>query len=244
MRWVLLFISLLWANAAQAETVRVFAAASLRTALDAAAGGWDGGEVSLSYAGSGAVARQVASGAPADIVVLAHADWMEWLDAQGALGGAPVVLAGNTLVVIGPRGSAALELTPEDLAARLGKDGRLAMGDLRAVPAGIYGQEALIALGLWEGVAGRVAQADNVRTAMAYVAQGEAPLGIVYASDAKADARVNIVAPLSATTHTPIVYPAALTATASPLAQEFLTYLQSPEGQQVFRAAGLTEPPQ
>lgn len=243
MRWVLLFLSLLWASTASAEPVRVFAAASLKTALDAAAAEWTGGTVSLSYAGSGAVARQVAAGAPADIVVLAHADWMKWLDAQGVLGTDPVILAGNTLAVIGQVGDAELALTPEDIAARLGRDGRLAMGDLRAVPAAIYGQEALVALGLWDGVAARIAQADNVRNAMAFVARGEAPLGIAYASDALAEPRVAIVAKLPSNIHAPIVYPAATTAFAQPIAQEFLAFLQSPVGQSVFRTAGLQEPP-
>ena len=242
MRWFLLILSLLWAGAASAEPVRVFAAASLKTALDAAAAEWTGGEVVLSYAGSGTVARQVAAGAPADIVVLAHADWMEWLDVQGVLGAAPVIIASNTLVVIGRVGADDLDLTPQAFAARLGVDGRLAMGDLRAVPAGIYGQEALVALGLWDGVTMRIAQADNVRNAMAFVARGEAPLGIVYASDAVAEPRVAIVADLPSDAHTPIVYPAATTTSAGPMAKEFMHFLQSPMGRNLFREAGLRDP--
>jgi len=243
MRWVFLFISLLWASMASSDTVRVFAAASLKTALDAAAAEWTGGEVSLSYAGSGAVARQVAAGAPADIVILAHADWMDWLNAQGVLGAGPVIVASNALVVIGRVGDPELALTPQDFAARLGRDGRLAMGDLRAVPAGIYGKEALEALGLWDDVSNRVAQADNVRNAMAFVARGEAPLGIVYASDAVAEPRVAVVAYLPDDTHSPIVYPAAITKMTRPIAQQFLTFLQSPRGQKVFRSVGLREAP-
>jgi molybdate transport system substrate-binding protein len=244
MRWALLLSCLLWTSGATAETVRVFAAASLKTALDAAAVAWTEGSVTLSYAGSGAVARQVAAGAPADIVILAHTDWMDWLADQGALAAAPVVLAGNTLVVIGPQGAAPLPLTPAAFAARLGPEGRLAMGDLRAVPAGLYGREALEALGLWDGVAARVAQADNVRGAMAFVARAEAPLGIVYGSDATAEPRVRIVAELPAESHTPILYPAALTRDARTEAAGFLAFLQAPGGQHLLRAHGLREPPQ
>lgn len=244
MRWVLLLSCLLWASGAGAETVRVFAAASLKTALDTAAAAWTDGSVSLSYAGSGAVARQVAAGAPVDIVILAHADWMDWLSDQGVLAGAPVVLASNTLVVIGPQGAAPLLLKPDAFAARLGPEGRLAMGDLRAVPAGLYGSEALRALSLWEGVVQRVAQADNVRAAMAFVARSEAPLGIVYGSDALAEPRVSIVAELPAESHSPILYPAALTRDAGPEAAAFLAFLQAPDGQRILQAQGLREPPQ
>ena len=203
---------------AGAGRVAVFAAASLKPPLDEIAAGWDG-PVSLSYAASGTLARQVAAGAPADVVILAATDWMDWLGEQGALDGPPVVLASNRLAMIGPTGAAPLELAPGPVLARLG-DGRLAIGDPASVPAGRYAREALEALGLWEAVEPRLLTAADARAALAYVAGGEAPLGVAYASDAAGG--VATVAAIPPEAHSPIAYPAALVRGAGPDAAAFL----------------------
>lgn len=241
---VLIFLWLFVAAAPLgAEPLRVFAAASLKTALDEIAKGWDD-PVSLSYAGSGALARQVAAGAPADVVVLASTDWMIWLEEQGVVVPPSQALAGNTLVVIGRAGAPPVALQPAAMLEALGDQGRLVLGDIRAVPAGVYAAEALHALGLWSTVESRIAQADNVRAAMAFVARGEAPLGIVYASDALAEPRVDVLAAIPSESHAPILYPAAITSGAGATARAFLDYLASAQARDVFRAHGFTEPPQ
>lgn len=232
MRTLLLLAALCTPGAAAAET-RVFAAASLGQVLGEVAEAW-GGEVTVSAAGSSAIARQVAAGAPADIAILASADWMDWLAARAPVA-ERVGLLSNRLVLIGHGAAAPLRLAPGvDLSARLG-EGRLAMALTRAVPAGIYGRAALEALGLWAGVADRLAETDNVRAALALVALGEAPLGIVYATDAAAEPRVSVLATFPEESHPPITYPAAR------LTEEgaaFFAFLQGPEAAAIFRAAG------
>ncbi|MCT4683263.1 MAG: molybdate ABC transporter substrate-binding protein [Roseicyclus sp.] len=189
----------------------VHAAASLRGALDEVATLWEdqpGDTLTLVSAGSSALARQIAAGAPGDVFVSANTAWMDVLEEGGHLrAGSRVELLTNRLVVIAPAGGDA----PLDLAAlpdRLGS-GRLALALTEAVPAGIYARQALTALGLWEAVAPRVVEADNVRAALALVASGAAPLGIVYATDAIAEPRVAVLAHLPAGSHDPIRYPAA-----------------------------------
>ena len=193
---------------------RIFAAASLQGPLEAIAP-----DARIAYAGSGAVARQVAAGAPADLVILAAADWMDWLVARGAVG-APRVVARNALVLAGPRGAGPVALTPEAVSARLGA-GRMAMGDPMAVPAGRYAQQAFETLGLWATVAPRVLAAGDARAALAWVARGAAPLGAVYRSDL-ALGDVEAVAAIPAAAHAPIVYPAAVAAGAAPGAAALL----------------------
>ena len=205
------------------EPVRVFAAASLKPPLDAIASAW-GGPVAVSYAGSGTVARQVAAGAPADLVILAATDWMIWLTARRALGPARAV-ARNGLVLAGRAGSPPLALTPQAIMVRLG-GGRMAMGDPMSVPAGRYGEQALRALNLWTALEDRLLLAENVRAALAYVARGDVPLGLVYRSDARTPG-VAALAEIPATAHDPIVYPAALTAEAGPQARAFLERLSA-----------------
>ena len=156
--------------------VSVFAAASLKPALDEIAAGWD---VTLSYAGSGTLARQVAAGAPADVVLLAATDWMNWLAGQNVLVGDPVPVAGNRLVLVGPAGVGRVMLSGRGISAALGP-GRLAMGDPMSVPAGRYAQQALETLGLWTGLSDRLLLTTDVRGALAYVARGDVPLGVVY----------------------------------------------------------------
>jgi molybdate transport system substrate-binding protein len=229
---------------AQARPVVVFAAASLKDALDEIAAGWrrSGNAVAISYAASSALARQIGAGAPADIFISADAEWMDWAVARNLVqADTRRDLAGNRLVLVAPADSkATVEIAPGfDLAGALGS-GRLAMADAGAVPAGRYARATLTALGAWSSVEARVAQAENVRAALLLVARGEAPLGIVYASDAVAERRVRTVAMFPPHTHPPIVYPAAATATASPAAARFMVALQTAEARAVLQRWGFT----
>jgi molybdate transport system substrate-binding protein len=201
----------------------VLAAASLKPALDEIAAGWQA-PVAVSYGGSGAMARQVAAGVPADLVILAAVDWMDWLRAQGALAGDPIAVAGNQLVLAGPPGEAPLALAAEAIAGRLGPNGRFAMGDPLSVPAGRYGQEALTSLGLWDGLRGRAILAENVRAALAYVVRGDVALGLVYASDTVGTG-VARVAEIPASAHQPILYPGAVLPGADLGAAAFLAHV-------------------
>lgn len=229
---------------AAADEVVVFAAASLTNALDRVAAGWmasTGHTVVVSYAGSSALARQIQQGAPADVFLSASVDWMDAVEGDLREGTRRDVL-GNTLVLIA-HGKDAAPVTIDaglDLAGMLGEE-RLAMALVDAVPAGIYGKAALTRLGLWESVAGRVAQADNVRAALVLVAQDEAPLGIVYATDAAAADDVSVIGSFPADSHDPIVYPAAITAeSTSAVAQDFLDYLRSGPARATWEEEGFT----
>lgn len=229
---------------AAAETVRVFAAASLKTALDAVAADWSertGHATRISYAASSALAKQIEQGAPADIFISASIDWMDAVEASGIVKeGTRRDLLGNTLVLIAHgRAVAPVEIAPGlDLAGLFGAE-KLAMALVDAVPAGVYGKAALTSLGIWEAVEPNVAQADNVRAALALVAAGEAPYGIVYATDAAAEDNVTVVGTFPADTHPPIVYPAALVAAStSPVASEFMEFLLTPDAARLFEAEG------
>ena len=204
----------------QAAPLTIFAAASLKPALDEIATGWDG-SLALSYGGSGALARQVAAGAPADVVLLAAADWMDWLAGQGAIEGGPVTIATNRLVMAGAPGGGAVSLDAGAILARLGTSGRIAMGEPMSVPAGRYAQEALETLGLWEALVPRMLYAEDVRAALAYVARGDVPLALVYGSDLMgSDATVAAEIPPGA--HAPILYPGAVVSGAATDAHAFL----------------------
>lgn len=215
----LLLVSTL-AAPVRAEEVVVFAAASLKTALDAVASDFEaatGNTVTISYAGSNALARQIIEGAPADIFVSAAVNWMDEVEKAGlVVTGSRVDLLGNTLVLVAHGADA----TPVqigagfDLKALLG-EGKLAMAMVASVPAGQYGKEALERLGVWSAVEGSVVQSENVRAALALVASGEAPYGIVYGSDAVAEEGVSVVGIFPDDSHQPIVYPAALLAGAA-----------------------------
>lgn len=231
---------------AVADDVVVFAAASLTNALDEIARGWTaetGHTATISYAGSSALARQIQSGAPADVFISASIDWVDAVEESGDLReGTRRDLLGNTLVLVAT-GSDAAEVTIDenlDLTALLGGE-RLAMALVDSVPAGVYGKAALTELGLWETVEPQVAQSDNVRTTLALVARGEAPYGIVYATDAAADDDVTIVGTFPEGSHEPIVYPAAITAQSeSPVAETFLDYLGTDIAREVWVAHGFT----
>ena len=215
---------------------RIFAAASLRGALEAAFEGWDL-EVQISYGGSGAIARQVSLGAPADLVLLANSDWDAWLDANGPKATERLPsLVSNTLVLIGPAGDTPFASQPnvEAILEKLG-DGRLAMGHRNAVPAGQYARAWLEAIRAWERVAKHLAETENVRVALAYVARGEAPLGIVYGSDVAAEPRVSILWRMSPETHPDIQYPARALTSEGVAA---LDHLRSPGAQAAFARYG------
>ena len=196
-RWILALLvglTLVGSAEAQEKGVLVFAAASLKNALDEAIATYaqeSGKEVKASYAASSALAKQIQQGAPADLFFSADLDWMDYLAGKGLIkDDTRTNLLRNRIVLIAPRDSTVgqLRVGPGlDLASALGADGRLAMADVSAVPAGKYGKAALEKLGAWPGVQGRLAQAENVRAALALVSRGEAPLGIVYQTDAAAD---------------------------------------------------------
>lgn len=233
-----LFLSfLLLALPAQAQPLTVFAAASLRDALTEIAADYTA-EVTLSFAGSGTLARQIAAGAPADVVVLAHQDWATWLAAEGLImAGTLAEVAGGQLVVIGsPNAAPISHPTSKSLTTAL-NGGRLAMGQRDGVPAGSYARDWLRHIGAWDAMLPQLAETDNVRAALALVAQGAAPLGIVYASDAVAEPRVQILYEIPPETHAPIRYPAAALTDAG---RPFLTYLTTPRATEVFAKYGLT----
>jgi molybdate transport system substrate-binding protein len=230
------------ALAADDSPLIVFAAASLKTALDEIAASWQretGQVVRLSYAGTSSLARQIEQGAPADLFVSADLDWMAYL-ADHELVGEPTALLGSRLVLVAPQDSdVALRLSPSaPLAAALG-DGRLAMANVQSVPAGRYAKAALESLGLWASVRSRTVQTDNVRATLRLVARGEAPLGIVYATDAMAESLVRVVDVFDESLHPPIRYLAApVGRPGKPEAQAFLKYLSSPAARAVFESEG------
>jgi len=219
--------------------VTIFAAASLGGALEAALDGVET-EVRVSYGGSGTMARQVAQGAPADLVILANTDWMDWLESRGLLvADSRRDLLGNRLVLVGPDGAAPLEsVDATTLSDRLA-GGRLAVGHTEAVPAGIYAKEWMQAAGLWQALRTQLAETENVRAALALVSRGEVPLGVVYASDAQADPGVTVLAEIDADLHAPIVYPAALVAGRdAEAARTVLTHLQGATAAAAFERHG------
>ncbi|MCX8996346.1 molybdate ABC transporter substrate-binding protein [Rhizobiaceae bacterium BDR2-2] len=229
-----------------AEKVTVFAAASLKDVLTAISDDWKaetGNDVVLSFAGSSALAKQIGEGAPADVFISADLDWMDNVEQQDLLKeGTRFSLLANRIVLVAPADStAALTIAPGfDLAGTLG-DEKLAMANTDSVPAGKYGKAALEKLGVWDAVAPKVAQAENVRAALLLVARGEAPLGIVYETDAKVDPQVKIVDRFPEDTHAPIIYPAAVLKDASsPVATAFLDALKTDKAKEAFEAAGFT----
>ena len=231
--------------AATAPPLTVFAAASLKGAMDVAAdayGARTGQRVQVSYAASPALARQIEQGAPADVFVSADVAWMDWLQARQRVDAASRrALLGNTLVLVAPvdADTSAVDLAPGvDLAARL-HGGRLALASTAGVPAGRYAKSALQSLSLWDGVRAHLAETENVRAALMLVARGEAPLGVVYGSDALAEPAVRVVATFPADSHPPIVYPVARVARSThPGTTAFLAWLQTPPAQAIFRAHG------
>jgi molybdate transport system substrate-binding protein len=236
----------LLATTAKSADVTVFAAASLKNALDDAAKAYQArsdDKVVISYAASSALAKQIEGGAAADIFFSADLDWMDYLQKKDLINTASrQTLLGNTLVLIAPKTST-VSLTIDKnfpLLEALGPDGKLAMADVNAVPAGKYGKAALAYLGVWDAVASRVAQAENVRAALAFVARGETPLGIVYGTDAKVEPAVKVVGTFPEASHPKIEYPVALVDNAKPAAAKFLDFILSPAAAPIFEAQGFT----
>jgi molybdate transport system substrate-binding protein len=224
---------------------RIFAAASLQTALTKIAAGYrgPGAPLQVSFGASSAMARQIAQGAPADLFISADIEWMDWLAQRRLIAaGTRRNLLSNRLVLIAPRTSTVtLRIAPGMPLAQAMGGGRLAIADPVAVPAGKYGKAALTSLKVWDRVADRLAPAENVRAALAYVARGETPLGIVYATDAHAEPKVRVVGTFPASTHPRILYPAALTR-ATPAGRAVLDYLSGPKAMAVFAAEGFLKP--
>ena len=222
----------------------VYAAASLKSAMDAIARDWafqGHAPVVMNYAASSTLAQQLAADAPADLFFSADLDWMDWLEARGKIRqGQRRLLVGNELVLVaGTHNPVALRLERgADLHQALA-GGRLAMADPRAVPAGKYGKAALEFLGLWDQVAQDIAPAEHVRAVLNFVARGEAPLGLVYRTDMRADPAVRLVATFPEASHPPIRYPVAvLMQSTHQDAEAFLTYLTSPSAQARFETEG------
>ena len=235
-----------WALAAEQErrSLIVFAAASLTDVLQQVASGYtqsSGVQVKYSFAASSALAKQVESGARADVFISADQEWMNYLDQRNLIDrDSRRNLLGNQLVLIAPSASTLkLKLAPgAPLLAVLGENGRLATGDPDSVPAGRYAKAALTSLNLWDQLQPRLARAENVRVALTYVARGETPLGIVYATDAAVEPKVRIVDVFPENSHPPIVYPVAATRVAAADAKSFLQFLRSEPAKAAFVKAG------
>lgn len=232
---------------AKAADLTVFAAASLGDAMAELATVWEadtGQGVTLVLAGSSTLARQIDAGAPADVYVSANETWMDWLVARGrAVPESRVNIASNRLVLVAhdPAAVSDADIIPNaDIVGALGPAGRLAIALPEAVPAGIYAKTALTDLGLWDGLQARLAPTDNVRTALALVALGEAPLGVVYATDAQAEPRVVTAGVFPEDSHPPIRYPAAVISEtpSSKNASAFVAWLASPAAQEVLGRFG------
>jgi molybdate transport system substrate-binding protein len=230
-----------------AETATVFGAASLKNAFDNAGKAFTaqtGIEIKASYAASSALARQIESGAPADLFASANLEWMDYLDKKKLIRPETRVnLLNNRLVVVVPKDAKESEIpfTAEGFAKVLGSDGRLATGEVNSVPVGKYAKAACEKLGLWATIQPRLAQADNVRAALALVSRGEAPLGVVYESDAKSDPGVKVVGVFPADSHPQVVYPFAVTSEArGEGAARFLDFLKGAAGRPFFEAQGFT----
>ncbi len=226
--------------------VTIFAAASMKTALDAVAEAWKaetGKTTSIVYASSASLARQIDYGAPADIFISADLTWMDYLDkAKLIQAGTRRNLVGNALVLIESADSSAdLKIAPGfDLAGATG-DSKVAVCTITSCPGGIYAKQALEKLGVFAKVEPKLAQADNIRTALTLVSRGEAKFGIVYATDAKADPKVKVIGTFPESTHSPIVYPVALIATSkNPNAAAFLAYLSSPAASNILTEQGFS----
>jgi molybdate transport system substrate-binding protein len=229
------------------DQITVFAAASLKNALDdtnAAFTKATGTRVVASYAASSALAKQIEQGAPADVFISADLQWMDYLAGRGLIkAGTRVNLLGNRLVLIAAADSRLGNLTIGqgfDI-ARLAGDGRIAIADVKAVPAGRYAKAALEKLGAWAAAEPKLAQAENVRATLAFVARGEAPVGIVYETDAKIEPKVKIIGAFPDGSYPPVTYPVAATAdTKSQGAQQYMNFLRTPAAKAVFEKYGFS----
>ncbi|MBR0776814.1 molybdate ABC transporter substrate-binding protein [Bradyrhizobium diazoefficiens] len=230
--------------AAQDKTITVFAAASMKNALDeidAAYTAKTGVKITVSYAASSALAKQIEQGAPADLFVSADTDWMDYAAGKKTIDeGSRVNLLGNSIVLIAPKDSRIDHVTIAegfDL-AKLAGDGKIATGDVKSVPVGKYAKAALEKLGAWQAAEPKFAMAESVRAALALVARGEAPLGIVYSTDAKVEPGVKIVGTFPAESHPAIIYPVATTVTAKRWTNDYLSFLRSNAAKTILERYG------
>jgi molybdate transport system substrate-binding protein len=227
----------------------VFAASSLTDALNEIGTAYERDQrqtVKFSYAASSALAHQIESGARADVFFSADTDWMDYLQKAKLIDTATRhAIVGNALVLVAPADSGAhLKIAPGfPLAAALGADGHLSTGDPDSVPVGRYAKAALTSLGVWDSVSARIVRADNVRSALQFVARGEAPFGIVYATDALVEKKVRVVDTFPANSHPPIIYPAAATSQSTSGGARFVHYLEGSAAQAIFRRYGFTRAP-
>jgi molybdate transport system substrate-binding protein len=231
---------------AQDKVITVFAAASMKNALDdldAAFTKKTGVKVLASYAASSALVKQIEQGAPADVYVSADLQWMDYgVEKKLVQDDTRVNLLGNRLVLIAPKDTKIGNVTIApgfDLAGLAGK-GRIAVGDVRAVPAGLYAKAALEKLGAWAAAEPKLAMTENVRAALLLVARGEAPLGIVYETDAKIEPAVKVVGVFPDDSHPPIIYPVALTVNAKPEAAQYLAFLRTQAARSIFEGYGFS----
>jgi molybdate transport system substrate-binding protein len=229
--------------AARAADLTVFGAASLTDAFNEAGKAWEaksGHTVAFSFAASSALARQIEASGGADMFISADSDWKNYLDTRNLIDKKTRHdLLANHLVLIAPAGAkVSIAIAPNFNLAGALAGGRLSVADPAAVPAGKYAKASLTSLGVWDSVSGHLAPAENVRVALAYVERGECPFGIVYTTDALADPSVRIVGTFPDNTHAPIVYPAALTKDAKPLAKVFLAFLSSAKASAIFAKDG------
>ena len=242
--FVILAVAALSPAAAQDKTITVFAAASMKNALDeidAAYTARTGVKFSVSYAASSVLAKQIEQGAPADVFVSADTDWMDYAVSKKTINEASRVnLLGNSIVLIAPKESKIDNVTiaPGFDLAKLAGDGRIATGDVKSVPAGKYAKAALEKLGAWQAAEPKFAMAESVRAALTLVARGEANLGIVYSTDAKVEPGVKIVGTFPAESHPAIVYPVAATATAKPETNDYLAFLRSTAAKTIMEKYG------
>jgi len=249
MLWLTLLGSMLGSTSPAADadkpSIIVFAAASLTNALQELGDGFTKQTsipVRFSFAASSALARQIENGAPADVFFSADLEWMDYLQTRNLIQrDARYDVLSNRLVLIAPADSKInLKIEPRFPLAKALGTGRLATGDPDSVPVGRYAREALTTLGIWNDVADRMVRADSVRSALAFVDRGEAPLGIVYETDALIDKHVRVVDVFPANSHLPIIYPIALTRAAKPDAAKFVAYIRGPAGDVAFKAYGFT----
>jgi molybdate transport system substrate-binding protein len=235
-----------YAANAQDKSITVFAAASMKNALDdvdAAYTKQSGVKVVASYDASSALMKQIEGGAPADVFVSADLKWMDYGSQKKLIkDDTRVNLLGNELVLIAPKDSKIdkVAIAPGFDLAKLAGDGRIATGDVKAVPVGIYAQAALEKLGVWSAVEPKMAMTANVRAALVLVARGEAPLGIVYSTDAKVEPGVKVVGVFPESSHDPIIYPVAATVNAKPDATPYLAFLRSAAAKAIFESYGFT----
>lgn len=243
-----LALGLAIASAEAGDSIKIFAAASIAPSIQKAGDLYKAGkdvDIVITPAASGALAKQIEAGAPADIFVSADSKWIKYGVDKGFIEPASVYnLVGNSLVLVAAKDAAApIDLgEPKALPAALGEE-RLAIGEAKSVPAGAYGEAALKQLGLYDALAPHFAPAENVRVALQLVARGEAKFGIVYGTDARAEPGVAVVATFPEASHEPIVYPIGLTKSATPAAAAFLAFLKEAPAAAVFAAEGFSKAP-